>query len=161
MRPLYLNFNPLSGLPSESVVTSFDNQWDNMPVGRQKFLHGVAAVCKITLDITNSTYTGIFKTGKQTGFMRIGPSRDISNGVGVGLGVAFKFLRTGTTSANLVMLRSLGTQPSYNIFNPELFTLHNHIPIPDSLPGPIQVLLNKFLQATKCPAKMGLSDVAR
>ena len=144
---------------SESIVTSFDNQWDNMPAGRQKVIHGVGAVCRFTLDITDSPYTGMFKTGKQEGIIRIGPALDIANGVGVPPGAGIKFLRSGTTSGNFVVLHSLAAQSSYNIFDPELYTLYNHIPGPSNAQE--QLLVNKFLQGSKCPTKVGLSDLAR
>ena len=59
-------------------MTDFDNEWDNMPEGRQKFVHGVGAVCKFTLDIHDSPYTGLFKNGVQTGIIRIGPALDMN-----------------------------------------------------------------------------------
>ena len=37
---------------SESLITSFENEWDEMPAGRRKAIHGVGAVCPFTVDIS-------------------------------------------------------------------------------------------------------------
>ena len=141
-------------------MTIYDNEWDNMPEGRQKYIHGVGAVCKFTLDIQDSPYTGLFKNGVQTGIIRIGSALDIGGGseYGAGLfpGAGIKFLRTGKTSGNIVTA-SLKMQKSYNLFDPDIYRLHNQPSIPTSNP----FLANKFLQATECPTKVGLSDIAR
>ena len=141
-------------------MTDFDNEWDNMPEGRQKYLHGVGAVCKFTLDIQDSPYTGLFKNGVQTGIIRIGSALDIGGGseFGAGLfpGAGIKFLRTGKTSGNIVTA-FLSKGESYNIFDPDLYPLYNHVLIPSN----DQYLVNKFLQGSECPAKVGLSDIAR
>merc|ERR1712096_412272 len=50
----------------ESVNTVFDDEWDTMPAARKKLIHSVGGVCKFTLDIKNSSYTGMFKSGTQT-----------------------------------------------------------------------------------------------
>ena len=36
---------------SESLITSFENEWDVMPAGRRKTIHGVGAICPFTVDI--------------------------------------------------------------------------------------------------------------
>ena len=143
----------------ESIVTTFDDEWDNMPVGRSKYIHGVGAVCKFTLDILDSPYTGMFKNGKQTGIIRIGPALDIAKGAGVPPGAGIKFLRSGKTSGNFVALHSLSAGPSYNIFDPEMYPMYNHILGPSNAQE--ELLVNKFLQGSKCPTKVGLSDIAR
>ena len=130
-----------------------------MPEGRQKYLHGVGAVCKFTLDIQDSPYTGLFKNGVQTGIIRIGSALDIGGGseYGAGLfpGAGIKFLRTGKSSGNIVV--SLELKKSYNIFDPDLYPLYNHLLEPVNN----QSLFNKFLQGSECPTKVGLSDIAR
>jgi len=153
------NFPNVAFIVGESIVTTFDDEWDNMPEGRQKYIHGVGAVCKFTLDIKDSPYTGIFKNGQQTGLIRIGPALDIANGAGVPPGAGIKFLRTGKPSGNFVALRSLTAGESYNIFDPDLYPLYNHILGPSNAQE--QLLVAKFLQGSKCPTKVGLSDIAR
>ena len=37
---------------TESLITSFENEWDVMPAGRRKAIHGVGAVCPFTVDIS-------------------------------------------------------------------------------------------------------------
>ena len=140
------------------MKTSFDCEWDNMPAARLKYIHSVGGVCKFTLDITESPYTGIFKTGKQTGIIRLGSALDVSDNAGVVPGAGIKFLRSGQSSANFVALNDLNPMPDnqYNFF---AVPLHNHIPSP-STPSTI-VLSKKFLQASSCITKVGLSDAAR
>ena len=138
-------------------MTDFVNEWDNMPEGRQKFVHGVGAVCKFTLDIHDSPYTGLFKNGVQTGIIRIGSALDMADGAGLMPGAGIKFLRTGKTSGNIVTWPLVLKKSYYNIFDPDLYPLYNH------LLGPTddQSLANKLLQGTECPPKVGLSDIAR
>ena len=126
-----------------------------MPEGRQKFVHGVGAVCKFTLDIHDSPYTGLFKNGVQTGIIRIGPALDIADGAGPSPGAGIKFLRTGKSSGNFVI--GINTKKSYNIFDPDLYPLYNHLLEPVNN----QSLFNKFLQGSECPKIVGLSDITR
>merc|ERR1711997_1366342 len=97
--------------------------------------------------------------GLQTGIIRIGPALDIANGAGVPPGAGIKFLRTGQISGNFVALRSLTAGESYNIFDPDLYPLYNHILGPSNIQE--EILVNKFLQGSECPTKVGLSDIAR
>ena len=127
-----------------------------MPEGRQKYFHSVGAVCKFTLDIQDSPYTGLFKNGVQTGIIRIGPALDMRYGTGIIPGAGIKFLRTGKSSGNIVT-SSLAMKTSYNIFDPDHYPLYNHL----SSPTNDQYLANKFIQATECPTKFGLSDITR
>jgi len=152
-------FPNVAFIVGESIVTTFDDEWDNMPVARSKYIHGVGAVCKFTLDITDSPYTGMFKNGQQTGIIRIGPALDIANGAGVPPGAGIKFLRSGIGSGNFVVLHSLTAGESYNIFDPELYPMYNHILGPSNAQE--ELLVKKFLQGSKCPTKVGLSDIAR
>ena len=46
----------------ESVITSFENEWDVMPAGRVKAIHGIGAVCPFSVDISESSpFTGLLK----------------------------------------------------------------------------------------------------
>ena len=156
---LFKRISQFSAIFRESIITSFDNQWDTLPAGRQKHIHGVGAVCKFTLDIKESPYTGMLKNGKQTGIIRIGPALDIANGAGVPPGAGIKFLRSGTTSGNFVALHSLSPQSSYDIFDPDMYELYNHIAGPANMQE--HLLVGKFTQGSACPTKVGLSDIAR
>ena len=49
--PSFGAYHP-TDLFTESVVTSFENEWDVMPAGRRKAIHGVGAVCPFTVDIS-------------------------------------------------------------------------------------------------------------
>ena len=94
-----------------------------MPEGRQKFVHGVGAVCKFTLDIQDSPYTGLFKNGVQTGIIRIGPALDMRYGTGIIPGAGIKFLRTGKSSGNIVV--SLSIFPSSSAKAPKIWMEYN------------------------------------
>ena len=49
-------------LLTESVLTSFDDEWDVMPNGRHKVIHSVGAICPFQLEVsTDSPYTGLLK----------------------------------------------------------------------------------------------------
>lgn len=146
----------ISEIFKESIVTSLDAEWDILPLGREKYIHGIGAVCKFTLNITESPYTGMLANGRQTGIIRLGPAKDISNGHGVSPGAAIKFLRTGRTSGNTVMLHSLTGTPSYDFF---AVSMSNHI---SGAVRPDEVcLVTKFLQGSRCATKTALSDMTR
>ena len=57
---------------TESVVTTFENEWDVMPAGRIKAIHGIGAICPFTVDLAaDSPFTGLLTGGKQiTGLIR-------------------------------------------------------------------------------------------
>ena len=141
-----------------------------MPAGRKKSTGVVGSVCKFTLDIKDSSYTGLFKNGEKTGLIRF-ILTDFAFGRGAVPEAAIKFLRSGTTSANVVFARSLlgtsGYPDNYNIFDPELNTLGT-IVYPChfrndfySRPWQGQQFYYKHLQGSKCPNRVGLSDIAR
>ena len=45
-----------------SMKTSYDNEWDVMPNGRKKTIHGKGAICPFKIDIApTSPYTGLLK----------------------------------------------------------------------------------------------------
>ena len=134
----------------------FDDEWDVMPANAVKLLNPVGGVCKVSLSIQTSPYTGIFMPGTKTGIIRLSSSHGVSNGEGVFPGAAIKFLRTGQSSGNFVV--SNGTKfhlPNYNFF---AVSLTNHIPMKSTLKFKLKIMKEK--QATMCPQLMGLSDLA-
>ena len=114
---------------TESVVTSFENQWDVLPAGRVKVIHGIGAVCPFAVDIANSPYTGVLKAGKLSGLMRMGGAADWTSSFTPGMtpGVGVKIFRTGAASANVVMINALVPIPDDNH---DFFSvpLRNHVP---------------------------------
>ena len=115
---------------TESVVTSFENQWDVMPAGRVKVIHGIGAVCPFSIDITEqSKYTGIFQPGQVSGLIRMSPGADFTSFITPGFtpAAAMKFLRTGVSSANVVFINSLlpMENDNHNFF---AIPLRNHVP---------------------------------
>ena len=148
----------------ESVLTSFDNEWDVMPRGRVKVVHSIGGVCKFTLNIQNSIYSGLLKNGERTGIIRMGSARDVSASAGVKPGVALKFLRTGRLSANFFVMNTLNSIPNqnYNFFS---VPLTNHIQ-PSTPATTFERVsraagVRKFEQASICSTKVGLSDLTR
>jgi len=143
------------GITTESIQTSFDNWKDEMPAGREKYIHTIGSICKFNLDITNaSPYTGLLGPGNQEGFIRMGSAADYNNG-GLTPGLGFKFARTGVQSANFVALHSLDLGQSWNFFK---YNQSNHISPPQ---GATKALALKFNQASQCAPQVGISDLAR
>ena len=150
--------NPV-GIISESVKTSFDDEWDNMPEGRLKTIHHAGVVCPFSIDIKDSPFTGLFKDGTTHGMWRLGSAAHVDGGSGgVTPGGGIKFFRSGRSSANFVILNQLGAiaDNNYNFFS---VPLRNQIP--DDVPIPLIPAAMKFCQAQDCPTKVGISDVCR
>ena len=151
-----------------SVVTTMENEWDVMPSGRQKINHGVGAVCKFTLDIKNSPYTGLLKNGKTTGLIRVSLAR--STNIDTYLpSASLKFLRSGTSSANAVFLGFVDIfrlNVTNNIFDPDIQPLFNQLLTLSKSPKlnddkSTTQIIKKLKQADDCPALVGLSDLTR
>ena len=154
------NYPNVLGILSESVRTSFWNNADEMPAGRQKYIHSTGAVCRFTFrnDDNSSGYTGVLQPGViQHGLIRMGPAAAVTTSSGVIPGLGVKFMRSGVQSANYVALVTLGPLPdnSYDFFQSN-FT--NHIPPPT---GALSILAKKFNQASQCATQVGLSDMAQ
>ena len=144
---------------AESIKTSFDDEWDNMPAGRVKYIHMIGAVCPFVVDIKDSPFTGIFQDGESHGMIRMGSAAAIDGGNGgVTPGGGVKFFRTGRSSANFVILNQLGpmVDNNYNFF---AVPMSNHIP--EDAPAFLIPVALKFCQAQSCPTKVGLSDVCK
>lgn len=143
---------------TESVQTTFDDEWDVMPAGREKAIHAVGAVCSFVVEIADSPYTGLFKAGKTHGLIRMASGNDFTSILppyGMTPGCSFKFLRTGRTSANFVVLHDGNPTPNGN-HNFFATSLSNHLPAMIDHPGP-----GKFCQGTNCPERIGISDVCK
>ena len=145
---------------TESIMTTFENQWDILPAGRVKVVHGVGAICTFSIDIVlDSPFTGIFKGGETKGFIRMGGATDFTSSITTGMtpGVALKILRTGAPSANVVMTNSLGPIPNDNH---NFFAVPVKSQIPDDMNAATQVLAQRFCQTGHCITKVGLSNMA-
>ena len=152
------------------MVTTYENEWDWGPAGRNKYNHIVGAVCKFTLNITDSPYTGMLKDGIQTGLIRISLIQDpVTQYLPT---AAVKFLRTGVKSANFVALPATLEDHTNNIFDPDYYPLTNHVGFnfypetPDTPPDPDTSLRSsqtktKLLQGDNCLSVVGLSDMTR
>ena len=100
-------FHPLD-LFTESVKTTFDCEWDVLPAGRVKAIHGVGAVCPFVVNIESSPFTGLYKTGVLHGLIRMGAGIDFTDPLNSGFlpGAAVKYLRTGRSSVNYVLFKN-------------------------------------------------------
>ena len=143
---------------TESVVTTFENQWDILPAGRVKAIHGIGAVCPFTVDIAqDSPFTGVLQPGQVTGMIRMGAGIDFMDPLSSGFlpGAAVKILRTGQSSANVVLFNELNPLPDGN---------HNFfaMPLKNHVSGDINdivtiVASEKFCTTGHCITKVGLS----
>ena len=145
---------------TEGIMTTFENQWDILPAGRVKAVHGVGAVCPFKIDIAmDSPFTGIFQGGQTNGFIRLGGATDFTSSITSGMtpGAALKILRTGASSANVVMTNSLGPIPNDNH---NFFAVPVKSHIPDDMNTVTEILAQRFCQTGHCITKIGLSDMA-
>mmetsp|Transcript_18401 Transcript_18401/g.43179 ORF Transcript_18401/g.43179 Transcript_18401/m.43179 type:complete len:407 (-) Transcript_18401:152-1372(-) len=138
---------------SESIITTFDDQWDVMPEGRAKVIHHQGVVCKFDLDISAKSFTGIFAAGKVQGIIRMGSATPSDSIMGIQPGISLKFLRSKIRSANFVALSKGLTTENYNFF----WRSFSNLVTPDK---PL-VKLGKFQQASGCINQVGLSDVCK
>lgn len=92
----------------ESMRTSFDYASnDVMPKERVKVIHGVGAICKVDMQVSEDyPYTGIFQPGTAAGMVRMGSALAVTETSGMVPGIGVKFLRDGVPSANWVELSS-------------------------------------------------------
>ena len=143
---------------SESVKTSFDDEWDTMPAGRSKYIHPAGAVCPFVVDIKDSPFTGVFQPGTSHGMIRLGSAAAVDRRSGVTPGGGVKFFRSGRSSANFVILNQLApiADKNYNFF---AVPMSNHIS--DDTPAFLIPVAIKFCQAQSCITKVGLSDACR
>lgn len=148
--------SPLNLLKT-SVQTSFDSVSDEMPAGREKWIHGIGAVCKFSMQINaSSPFTGVWKANNVAhGLVRMGSAIPVTTSSGVVPGLGIKFLRSNVPSGNFVALYTLSPLPdnSYNFFERPF---SNHIP---AATGATAVLAKKFFQKSNCVTQVGLSDI--
>jgi hypothetical protein len=147
----------LTGILGESVWTTFDAGGDVFPHdGRTKYIHSVGVVGGVRfVSSGNHPYKGLFE-GAEHGLVRFSSAKEPgSEGFTAGMGI--KFLRDGRPSANFVAMYTLDGQPceEANFFQHEW---SNHIPMTDNFG--LKIIAAKFWQASYCPLKVGISDLA-
>jgi hypothetical protein len=103
----------LQGITAPSSVPSlpvtFEHASDQLPAGRNKFLHpfGAVAEVELSIDLTAPRYTGVLAPGTVTrGVTRFSLAGD-PNLIGFTPGMALKFLIDGRPSVNVVAMDSL------------------------------------------------------
>jgi len=154
--PLPSEMSSFVGAMGESMITTFDDQWDVLPEGRSKVIHHQGVVCKFDLDVSQeltANFTGIFAPGKAQGIMRLGSATPTSSPLGMLPGASFKFLRSGVRSANFVALAKKPSTSNFNYFRGKL----------SNIVAPAKALqaTGKFQQASGCINQVGLSDVCK
>eukprot|EP01004_Peranema_trichophorum_P004736 NODE_3637_length_1315_cov_36.601510_g3182_i0.p1 GENE.NODE_3637_length_1315_cov_36.601510_g3182_i0~~NODE_3637_length_1315_cov_36.601510_g3182_i0.p1 ORF type:complete len:410 (+),score=64.31 NODE_3637_length_1315_cov_36.601510_g3182_i0:37-1230(+) len=148
----------LAGIFTESVKTTFDDDWDFMPAGRRKYIHSVGSVGLVKFIPTPDTpYTGVFSSGASYGLIRMSSAQlPTENPPLITPGFGIKFFRSGVRSANFMAMPSLDGQTDFNFFAKN-FTNHPAFPTGFAL----QLVARKFWQASSCPLRVGLSDTAK
>lgn len=137
----------------QSMQAVFDNYLPEMPQGRSKLIHSIASVCEFELNVASgSPFTGLFASGLQRGFIRLGSAADPAMAGGFLPGVGIKMMRSGVHSGDTVLLHNLAPAFSYNFFER---IVSNHIAAQVS---PVNA---KLQQGSQCANQVGLSDMAR
>lgn len=151
--PMPSTLDSFSGAMTESMITTFDDQWDVFPEGRSKVIHHQGAVCKFDLDVSAQAFTGLFAAGKSQGIIRLGSATPSDSPLGIHPGISLKFLRSAVRSANFVALAESPTTENYNFFWRKL---SNKV-----APAKALQMTGKFQQASGCINQVGLSDVCK
>ena len=144
---------------TQDMQLSFTSS-DEMPEGRKKFAHtqGVVAQVKWT-PIEGHGYSGMFKTGSQDVIMRLSETAMLhEKSTGLTPSVAFKFLRDGTSSDNIVAMPSFSNSGSWNFLERPMKTRVAPF-APDSCED--QTIRKKLVEGSQWPFSCGISHVAR
>lgn len=113
---------------NESVKTTFENNSDIMPEGRNKVIHSVGWVSKIEyIPKENNSYTGILSRNS-IGFIRGGLIQPIDTSMFsttvIKVGISLKFMQTGVKSANVVAFNNPDGQEESDFF---AHPMSNHV----------------------------------
>ena len=110
-KPVMGPVDTLTSMVGESMIATFDTQWDVMPPTRHKVIHVQGVNCQFELDVSaESPFTGLLAPGKKVaGLVRLGSAAAVGGPIGLFPGMGIKFLRTGVRSANFVALRATGS----------------------------------------------------
>jgi hypothetical protein len=132
---------------------------------RTKYVHSVGSVAKAKFVpvANNGGFTGMFAEGCDNVLLRYSVAKqdDQTKGTAAGAwdnftpGIAFKFLRDGTRSANFMVMKTVNGQDSWNPF---AYDFSNHIPDAEGIA--LNLIAKKFSTGTPVVRHLGLSDVA-
>lgn len=147
---------------TENMDPTMQGVGDEMPTShgkeRKKLTHTVGTNAKFTLtNIGDHPFTGSFKSGTQTGVMRLSmaaePNPKVDNIIP---SVSLKFFRDGIDSANMLGMNSIDGQTSWNVFKYDWFT---HLPV---IQTPILAKLgDHFSTASNYVQALGVSAIAQ
>lgn len=140
----------------ENMNVTFDTSSDVMPAGREKLIHSEGYVAKFLFEPAgNQSYTGGF-AGANYGIVRFSFAAEPTSS-GIIPASAWKFLRDGLPSGNMVAMHSLDPQASFNVFE-NIFTNHIGAPTDGGFIG--KLIAHKFSEASHCIRTIGVSNVA-
>ena len=147
----------------EDMTKSFDILGDEFLDGRKKYIHTVGRIAKAQFVSTGDhPYTGVFR-GTSELLIRLSCAKepDTKKTTAVDAydnfapGMALKFLRNGSSSANIVAMFSTNGQNSWNFFKNDF---SNHVP--SSQGATLKALGLVFSSATSYIQTIGLKDLA-
>ena len=149
----------------ESMEPSFDNLGDVFEGDRKKLIHSVGNVAKAKfISSPDSPYTGIFKGSSQV-LVRLSTAKDFDTSKtkpqgaygNFVPGMAIKFLRDGIHSTNILAMKSVMGQNSWNFFYHD-FT--NDFDLPSDADMSLQLLSRKFMSVTSYIGSLGLKELS-
>ena len=123
-KPLDYYWSEWGSLFSSDMTDSFTTKGDEMPEGRLKLAHtqGVIAQVKWT-PIRGTGYSGIQDGGSKHVIMRLSETGMLhKNSKGLKPSVAFKFLRDGKDSSNIVAMPSFHGSDNWNFLKEPMLT---------------------------------------
>ena len=141
-------FASLAGMFLESMGITVSLQSDEMPSDRFKLIHSVggAASVKVNWNAKAAKFTGLFRKSDY-GLIRLASASQPDEGAGKNSidssfvpGIGLKFLRDGVPSGNIVFLKQLTPQDSWNFFK---YRISNHLPV-GGLSASQKLLFAKF-----------------
>jgi hypothetical protein len=145
------------GLFTRSDWVTGHVQSDVMPNDRYKLIHTVGGIAKATIvwGPNASKYTGLFQ-GARNVLVR-GSCATAPDANGLTPALAFKVLRDGVPSGNVIAMYELSGQDNLNFFEKNLCT---HLAARPDFPLKLQLLGRKFSLSSAWPACLGLSEFA-
>ena len=93
-------FDTLKTILTESMITSFDDHMEIMPVGMKKVIHAQGVLCPFQLKIAESGYSGLLAPGAVSVIVRMGSAASLDIDFFPGTCMGIKFLRSSVHSTN-------------------------------------------------------------
>ena len=113
----------------ENMSHSFGTDGDEMPEGMLKLAHTQGVIAKVKWEPIGDAngYEGLYKSGSSNIIMRLSETGMLhEESIGLVPSVAFKWLRDGQWSDNIVAMPSFGNSKSWNFFKEDMATRVRH-----------------------------------